>query len=104
MTGFSILIYKYSNSVWMSVFLFYSLGYFGASMNTIRQCIAMTIIFLAYHFILENKIKLFLISVILATTFHKTAIVFLVASIFLSVYKTTFFMANFLIARTKVAM
>ncbi len=79
MTGFSILIYKYSNSVWMSVFLFYSLGYFGASMNTIRQCIAMTIIFLAYHFILENKIKLFLISVILATTFHKTAIVFLVA-------------------------
>ncbi|AHF08650.1 EpsG family protein [Desulfitobacterium metallireducens] len=77
--GYARFIRKYSMNVWLSVYLFLVMGYFGSAVNILRQCIAMIVLLYSYSFIKRKKILPFLICVILATTFHKTAIVFVLA-------------------------
>lgn len=79
MGGYARFIYKYSNNVWLSVYLFFTLGYFGMSMNTVRLNIAIVIILYSYDFLREKKLFKFALTVILASLFHRTAIVFIVA-------------------------
>lgn len=84
-TGFfTMLIYflfisKYSKLIWLSIFLFFTLGYFGMAMNTIRLQIAIVITILSYAFLRKNKLIPFLMLVIIAFFFHRTAIIFLLA-------------------------
>ena len=77
--GFYKFIYKYSMIPMLSVFLFFSLGYWGQMMNTIRQSIALVILLYAFDFIKKRKLLPFIGIVCVASLFHKTAIVFLVA-------------------------
>lgn len=79
MGGFARFVYKYSNNIWLSVYMFFTLGYFGSSMNTIRLNIAIVIILYSYDFLREKKAIKFIITVIIASLFHKTAIIFLLA-------------------------
>lgn len=72
-----VLIYKYSDNCFLSLFLFVSFGYYGFFMNGIRQSIAMGICFLAYVCAREKKLYLFLLLIALAVLFHKSAIFFL---------------------------
>ena len=71
-----VLIYKYSDNCFFSLFLFVAFGYYGFFMNGIRQSIAMGICFLAYICAREKKPRLFLLLIALAVLFHKSAIVF----------------------------
>lgn len=79
MLGFARFIYKYSNNVWLSVYLFFTMGYFGMSMNTIRLNIAIVIILFSYDFLTEKKLFQFVSIVLLASLFHITALIFLLA-------------------------
>lgn len=79
--GFSFLVVKYSQDHWLSVFLFITLGYFGSTMNAIRLCMAYSIVILAYDRLVNNNIKAFIVFVLMAMLFHKTAIVFIVCAI-----------------------
>lgn len=79
LTGYALFIYKNSKMVWLSVFLFFTLGYFGAIMNTIRHQIAIVILLFSYNYIRENKFIKFIGIVLIAPLFHNTAIIFLVA-------------------------
>lgn len=79
MYGFARIIYKYSTSPGLSVFLFFTLGYFGMTMNTIRQNIALVFILFAYDFLRERKLLKFVLLVVSATLFHRTALLFLIA-------------------------
>lgn len=79
MVGFARFIYKYSNNLWLSVYLFFTLGYFGMAMNTIRQNIAIVILLFSYDFIKEKNLFKFIITVFIASAFHRTAIIFLLA-------------------------
>lgn len=72
-------IYKHSKMVWLSVFLFFTLGYFDLSMSGIRQMLAIMTILISYQFIVEKKPVRFILTVIIASLFHNTAIIFLVA-------------------------
>lgn len=72
-------IYKYSNMVWLSVFLFFSLRYFDLSMSGTRQMLAIATILLSYDFILKKKLLKFIICVLVASLFHKAAIIFFIA-------------------------
>ena len=72
-------IYKHSNMVWLSVFLFFTLGYFDLSMSGIRQMLAIVTILISYQFIVEDKPVKFIIATIIASLFHNTAIIFLTA-------------------------
>lgn len=77
--GYFFFIKKNSEAPIFSVFLFMSLGYFGNSMNVIRQQLAMSIIFFAWHYLNKNKIIIPVCLIIAASLFHNTALIFLLA-------------------------
>ena len=72
-------ISKHSKDVVLSVIMFITLGLFTFNINGLRQCIAMSICLFAYDFIKEKKLLPFLLTVLIAISFHKSAIVFMLA-------------------------
>lgn len=75
-------IYKNSQDVAFSVLAFLTLGSFTFLMNGMRQSIAMCICLLAYEFVKKKKLVPFLLVILIAMLFHKTAFVFLVTYFF----------------------
>lgn len=69
-----ITVFKYSEMPWLSVLLFFLLGIMGFQMNIMRQALAMSIIFAGSKFLLDRKIIKYVILVLFAMLFHKTAI------------------------------
>ena len=53
----AFIIEKYSQNVFLSWILFLSLDFYGFYFNCIRQALAMTLLFLSFHFLYEKKIK-----------------------------------------------
>lgn len=72
-------IYKNSKNWQYSLFLFVGLRFYYFFLSGLRQSIAVSIIFVAYVFLKENRKKLFIILVLLASTFHFSAWIFLLA-------------------------
>ena len=101
---FSIEIYKRSVYPACSFLIYISLGFLGINFCLLRQALAYSICFIAFRYYkCGKKIKFFLI-VILAATFHKTAIFFLLVypltqEIFqhLSIIKKGFFVIMFML-------
>lgn len=73
------MIYKYSNNSLISIILFICLGYLFFSLTGLRQTFALTFIIFSYKYLRERKIYKFIILVLLASLFHSTALVFLIA-------------------------
>ncbi|MEW8992882.1 EpsG family protein [Clostridium sp.] len=73
----SLFFYKYSKNIFISFFLHLTIGMFTMSMSGIRQTLAICFILLAFNYMMKKKFVKFLISVLLAYTFHNSAIVFL---------------------------
>ena len=88
-SGYFRFIIKYSKSPWLSIFFFVTLGFWGDSMNTIREQIATVILLFSYDFIRDRKFIPFIFLTILASLFHRTAIIFLVAYPFINVRTST---------------
>lgn len=78
---FARTIYKYSKDVVMSSFLF-AIYFFPSTMNTMRQYLALSIILAAIPFIEKKKPINYLLVILLASTFHNTAILFAVFVVF----------------------
>ncbi|MCI8635366.1 MAG: EpsG family protein [Eubacterium sp.] len=72
----AFVIEKYSQNVFLSWILFLSLDFYGFYFNGIRQALAMTLLFLSFHFLYEKKIKTSLLIYFFAVTIHFTAIIF----------------------------
>lgn len=79
LSSYAIFIKKYSKNVYISTLLFFLLGHFGSSMNTIRHQFAILIIFFSYKYIKNRHLIKFIIIIFIASLFHSTAIIFLVA-------------------------
>lgn len=75
----SYIIFKYSKSPCFSYILFIAFGLFTFSMSTIRQTMAMSLVLIAFIFMQKRKLIPFIVTVLLAATFHMTAVVFLPA-------------------------
>ena len=75
--SYSYLSWRYSVNPLFSLFLFFFLLY-GQSLFVLRQNVAMALCFLTIPYILERKIKPFLLIILIAFFIHKTALVFLV--------------------------
>jgi hypothetical protein len=71
------VIYKYSNNYWLSNFVYITLGFYSFFFNGVRQGMACALVFLALSFLLERNFKKYLLLIILAASFHKTAILLL---------------------------
>ena len=68
-------IYRYSVNPAYSLFLFVTMGYLFSSFNILRQYVAIALIFAALQLVREKRFLPFCIVVLLAATFHKTAII-----------------------------
>ena len=73
------VIYKYSPNIIFSFWVFSSFQIYHFGFSGIRQAIAIGICTLAYNFIVQKKIPVFIALVLLAATFHTSAILFLPA-------------------------
>lgn len=70
-------IEKNSKKLWLSYFLFVTLGYYFMIFSIIRQFIAIGILLLSLESIKERNLKKFLIYYIIGVSFHWTALVFI---------------------------
>lgn len=68
----ALFIYRYSPSVWVSVFVFISFGFFGYAMCTIRQEIAISIFLFAIPCIQNRKLLPYLALTVLGALFHSS--------------------------------
>ncbi|MDD2495122.1 MAG: EpsG family protein [Tissierellia bacterium] len=71
-------IYKKSYNIWLSTMLYINLMFFFNSMNIMRQFIALSIVFCFLKYVEQRKFFKFLFGVLLASTFHQTAIIAIV--------------------------
>ncbi|OAS85133.1 EpsG family protein [Metabacillus litoralis] len=72
-----IALSKYSRIFELAVYVYITSGMFTVSMNGIRQYLAAGIIFMATKYILNGNFKKYFFIILLAATFHKTALVLL---------------------------
>lgn len=80
--------YRHSTDIKMSVFLFVAYCMMYQYMNQISQMIALSVILLGYDFLCKDKKVAFVISVLIATAFHTTA-VFCILFLILKNFKIT---------------
>jgi hypothetical protein len=71
----ALFIYKHCKDIWISVWLYVTLTFYYNSLNFIRQSLACSIILLGYKFLKEKKAVPFLVIVLIAALFHKTALI-----------------------------
>ncbi|MGN1317339.1 MAG: EpsG family protein [Acutalibacteraceae bacterium] len=69
-----ISIYKYSEDIGMSMFLFYVTGIYLGTMNGLRQYIVVAVLFFATKYIVENKPIRYMVLVLLLSTIHTSAL------------------------------
>lgn len=74
--GYYKFLKKYTTSLFLAFATFFLLRFSDEAMNIIRQSIAMVIILNSFDYIKTNNIKKYIISIVIAFLFHKTALVF----------------------------
>lgn len=74
-----INIWKNSKNPYFSIILYYTVGNFTFQMTGLRQAMAMAVILYSVEFIKEKKLWKFLLTVWIASLFHKSALAFVVA-------------------------
>lgn len=72
-----LYIRKYSSDCFLSLILYITIGSFTFQLTGLRQALAMSICALAITFAIERKLFHFIGFVVLATLFHKSALLFL---------------------------
>lgn len=70
------MIYQYSSNAYISYMMYIILGLYDFGFSGLRQSLALSIILISYHFINKKKLLFFLISIIIASLFHSTALIF----------------------------
>lgn len=84
LSGFFILaicfvIYKYSEIPLISFLLILSLGYLTFGMTGLRQGMSIAIVLLSYKFIRERKLWKFILIIFIASLFHSSSLIFIIA-------------------------
>ena len=78
--SFGWFFYKYANkyakAMALSFFLHFTIGLFVFTLTGIRQSLAISISLFALHFALQRKLIVYLLLVLLAISFHRSALVF----------------------------
>lgn len=71
------LIYKESQQTALSWLILVSLSFYSISLTGLRQTVAMSILILGYPFLKERRLIPFIITVLIASLYHQTSLVFL---------------------------
>lgn len=75
----SIFIYKHSKFPMLSFYLYVTLGFYSFTFSGLRQAIAFSILLFGYDYIKDHKFIKFSLVVLLAASFHFTALIFIFA-------------------------
>jgi len=78
MMGIYFFIKENSKNYFLSILLFITFNFYGYYFGILRQSIAISILLCGYKYVFEKKIWKFLLFVLLATLFHKTAFIFII--------------------------
>lgn len=70
-----LVLYKYSRMFELSLYVYITAGMYLTSMNGIRQFLAAAIFFTATKYIFNGNWKKYIIVVLIASTFHQTALI-----------------------------
>lgn len=73
------VFYRYSVSWWMSSLLYVTLQFMPHSMNLLRQSLAASILFVGWGFLKKGKLIPYMLVVLLASTFHISALIMIPA-------------------------
>lgn len=73
----SWIIYKYSPNVYLSFIIFISFGLYTMCFSGLRQALAFSITFYSFHYLVKGNLLKFIAVVILASTFHTSALIFI---------------------------
>lgn len=76
------VIKKESKNFYLSLILYYTLGIYTATMNTLRVSFGISFIFLAYYLMKRNKHVAAIASIILASSFHLSGLAFFLVYLF----------------------
>lgn len=99
--SFARFIYKYSRLPWMSAYMFMTLQFFDLSMSGVRQILSIAILLFSYDFVINRKFVNFFLIVMLATSIHTSAIMFLVIyPLAMIKYKKNFYLISGILAIT----
>lgn len=71
-------IRKYADNIWLSIFLFFTMGCYTFTMAAIKQCVAVAFCLVATDRYLQNKKISFILWVLLASTFHPYSLMYLI--------------------------
>lgn len=74
------VVYRFSKNIIFSIIILFFNGFFFSSLNIVRQCLAISIIFVGYTFLIkeEKELKnnlLFVLFVVIAYLMHKSSII-----------------------------
>lgn len=75
----SYLVYKYSENPMLSFLIYLGLPVFLMNYSGMRQVLAISVTTISYVFIKNRKLIFFIAAVLLAATFHRSAIFFIIA-------------------------
>lgn len=92
MIGIYNFIKNYSRNYFASIFLFITFNYFIYYTCTLRQCLAISILLCAFPLLLakdKKSLLWYIATVMIASLFHKTALVFLILPVFKHIKFTT---------------
>lgn len=70
-----IYLRKTNQKPYTALFIFIFSGFFLITNNIIRQTLAMALVFISYNFVSKKKYFKFILLILLASMFHKTAII-----------------------------
>lgn len=71
-------IYKFSFMYLSAILLYLFMGEWQGSFNAVRQYVAAAILFAGHRFILQRRLRKYVVVVLFAALFHKTAIIMLI--------------------------
>lgn len=76
----AVFIYRYSENIWLSTWLYVTLTFFYGTMNFVRQNLALSILLLGYPLLRKRALRpalCYAAVILLAACFHKTALIML---------------------------
>ena len=78
-TSIGVVAYKYSKMPFLTILLYLSFGFYNFNFSGLRQAMAFGVVMFSYKYIQEKKLLKYIITMLLAISFHTSAIVFLPA-------------------------
>lgn len=70
------VFYKFSDNLFLSMIIYVCFGLYVFSFSGLRQALAFSITFYAFRFVVERRLLYFILAVLIATSIHKSAIVY----------------------------